>query len=55
MIHWCEICNSRPSNGVLEVIYKGESETTFIQACTICVIGLEDDDWIDNIDVRKEP
>lgn len=50
MVHWCELCNSRPANGTLEVIYEGETEITFVQACTLCVVDLEEDDWIDNID-----
>jgi hypothetical protein len=46
MIHWCEICNHAPSDGVLEVIRRGETEIDFMQACQSCVDNLKDDDWI---------
>ncbi len=48
MIYWCEICNSAPSDGVLEVIRRGETQTTLMQACLWCVEHLDETDWIEN-------
>lgn len=48
MIHWCEICQSAPAEGVLEVINKADMERTYMQCCEECVNNLEDTDWIEN-------
>lgn len=48
MIHWCEICNMAPAEGVLEVIRREDMEKAFMQACNACVNNLEDTDWIEN-------
>lgn len=46
VIHWCEMCANAPSDGVLEVIYEGQVEVDYMQACQACVEGLNDDEWI---------
>lgn len=48
IIHWCEICNNAPSDGVLEVIERETQEKQYMQACMACVNSLEDTDWIEN-------
>jgi len=50
-IHWCEICNERPATGILTVIRKGEIEPTLMHACTKCVDGLDETDWIEHNDL----
>lgn len=46
MIHWCELCNNAPSDGVLEIIRTGSTEIDYAQACTPCVEGIKDEDWL---------
>jgi hypothetical protein len=53
MIHWCEICNAAPAEGVLEVIYSGETQISRIMSCTSCVEKIDDSDWIENIDLQQ--
>lgn len=48
MIHWCEMCNHAPSDGVLSVLRNGDTELTYMQCCTKCVKSLDSTDWIDN-------
>ena len=48
MLHWCEICNKAPAEGVLEVIQRDTKEHTFMQCCERCVNNLEETDWIEN-------
>lgn len=48
MIHWCELCNNAPSEGVLEVVDKKTQEKLFMRCCTSCVENIDESDWIDN-------
>lgn len=47
-IHWCEICNHAPSDGILEVVRLGETELSPMHACQACVDNLDESDWIEN-------
>lgn len=46
MIHWCELCNNAPAEGILEVIRKETLETDFMQCCSKCVDKLAKEDWL---------
>jgi hypothetical protein len=48
IIYWCEICNNAPADGILEVLRRGETQTSPMHACLWCVDHLEDTDWIEN-------
>lgn len=51
LISWCGLCNSRPSDGILEILFDGEVETQYVEACTPCVVDIPKEEWIMNKDL----
>ena len=49
-ITWCSICNSRPADGVLELLDKYTYEVVPYDACNDCVVKVRAGqvDWIQN-------
>lgn len=46
MLHWCELCQAAPADGVLTIVRKGEVEPDYVQACNGCVRKLNEEDWL---------
>ena len=46
MVLWCGLCNSRPADGMLEVLFEGDTQTTKMQVCTPCVMKIPDEGWL---------
>ena len=49
-VKWCNICNARPADGVLEMLSKSTNELVPYDACQECVRKIVDNkiDWIEN-------
>ena len=48
IIMWCELCSKAPSDGILEVIRKGEVQVSQMHACQECVDKLPETQWLEN-------
>lgn len=49
-VKWCNICNARPADGVLELLERQTNELVPYDACDECVgkILNNEIDWIEN-------
>lgn len=45
-VRFCNLCNSRPAQGILEILRDGETQTEFIDACAQCVIDIPQEVWM---------
>jgi hypothetical protein len=48
VVEWCNLCNARPSDGVLTILDPETNKPLDVQSCVFCVAAIPKEDWMLN-------